>query len=289
MGEKEVQKNEALERMETLIKLKNTLKAEETSLNSKLSSLNLELNDRQEAGAVRKILLRSEVNINADITASTNKLEATKTESSSVPKKIKDQDLRINNLKDDVKHLKETLKGKDQEAQAQKKLNDINEKRGPLEAELSDARSELENLREKILEEAKVIGATVTRTYLHHKEFVGFKNVVIDEASMVLLPAFYHVVGLASEKCVISGDFRQIAPIVDTKQKDLHDVISKDIFDASGIEQLSHSGRNTKNLIMLKQQYRMQDNICNLVNSFMYRGNLVTAESKLQNENTLSY
>ena len=32
---------------------------------------------------------------------------------------------------------------------------------------------------------------------------------------------------------------------------------------------------------MLKQQYRMQDNICNLINSFMYRGNLITAESKL--------
>ena len=155
-------------------------------------------------------------------------LQDTKKDIAEMPNKIKTQTTVVNRLKEDVKELKEAVKDKDKN-KAQAELNKINEKKGPLEGELANIRSELENLRNKILDEAKVVGATVTRTYVHQKEFTGFKNVIIDEASMVLLPALYHVVGLASERCIISGDFRQIAPIVNTRQKDLHDVISKDI------------------------------------------------------------
>ena len=280
LDEKEKNKNKALERFDELIGVKNRLKGEAGSLRNKISSLDAELNDQKEAGAFRKIILRSEAQIIFDIDKTNKFIEENKKESSQLSTKLKDQESVINALKDDIKHLKEIVKNKDRN-QAQRSLNKINEKRGPLESELSTLRAELENLREKILDEAKILGATVTRSYLNHEEFSGIKNLIIDEASMVFLPALYYVVGLSSDRCVISGDFRQIAPIVDTKQKDLDEVLSRDIFDFSGIEELSHSGRNTKNLIMLKQQYRMQDNICNLINSFMYRGELVTADMKL--------
>lgn len=266
--------------LKDLESLKTTHIDEEHLLKEDIAQFKKELKERETAGPIRKLLLRNERTIISQINSSEQMLQDTKKEIAEMPHKIRTQTTVVNSLQEDVKELKEAVKDKDKN-KAQAELNKINEKKGPLEGELANIRSELENLRNKILDEAKVVGATVTRTYVHQKEFTGFKNVIIDEASMVLLPALYHVVGLASERCIISGDFRQIAPIVNTRQKDLHDVISKDIFDISGIANSTNSGKKTKNLIMLKQQYRMQDNICNLINSFMYRGNLITAESKL--------
>ena len=59
---------------------------------------------------------------------------------------------------------------------------------------------------------------------------------------MVILPALYNVVGLASKRCIISGDFRQIPPIIETKQKGIFEEIGKDIFEYSGGESLRWRG-----------------------------------------------
>ena len=280
LDEKSSKKTKETKKLSELKNLKKSLIDDEKILKKKIVELKKELKERETAGAIRKFLLRNEQSIISEINSSERQIQTNATESAELPNKIKAQTSKVNRLKEDVKELNEIVKDEDKN-KAQTELNKINEKKGPLEGDLSNKRSELENLRNKILNEAMVVGATVTRTYVHQKEFNGFKNVIIDEASMVLLPALYHVVGLASERCVISGDFRQIAPIVNTRQKDIQDVIGKDIFDVSGIAKSTNSGRKTKNLIMLKQQYRMQDNICNLINSFMYRGNLVTSDSKL--------
>ena len=148
--------------------------------------------------------------------------------------------------------ISKRTKGKDRD-KAESDLQGIIKEMGPLEGELAKVREELEGIKETVINNAKIVGATVTRTYLKQDEYLGFNNVIIDEASMVLLPSLYNVLGFASDRCIISGDFRQLAPIVQTRQKEIHEEISKDIFSFSGVEELSQKGRNTKNLIMLKK------------------------------------
>jgi superfamily I DNA and/or RNA helicase len=45
-----------------------------------------------------------------------------------------------------------------------------------------------------------------------------FENVIIDEASMALLPAAYFVASQSQRRCIISGDFRQIPVIVQNEE-----------------------------------------------------------------------
>ena len=85
-----------------------------------------------------------------------------------------------------------------------------------------------------VVQEARIVGATVTKTYLSPKQFVGFDAVIVDEASMVILPALYYSAALARERVVISGDFRPLPPIVQTDQRELFEAIGRDVFWGDG-------------------------------------------------------
>jgi superfamily I DNA and/or RNA helicase len=61
-----------------------------------------------------------------------------------------------------------------------------------------------------VVKEAKVLGATCTKAYLAVKEVGQFDMVIVDEASMVVLPMLWFVAGLAKARVVVCGDFCQI-------------------------------------------------------------------------------
>ena len=44
--------------------------------------------------------------------------------------------------------------------------------------------------------DARIVGATGTRTFLRPLEFAAFDVAIIDEASMILQPAVFHAAGL---------------------------------------------------------------------------------------------
>ena len=104
-----------------------------------------------------------------------------------------------------------------------------------------------------------------------------FDVVIVDEASMVMLPALYYAAGLAREKVVVSGDFRQLPPIIATEQKEIRDQIGLDVFHAAGIVSAVESKKGLSRLVMLDEQHRMGDTICRLITSFMYSGKLRTS------------
>ena len=93
----------------------------------------------------------------------------------------------------------------------------------------------------------------------------------------------YYAAGLAGERVVISGDFRQLQPIVQTKQRALAEIIGSDVFKAAGITDAVESGGAPPRLVMLDTQYRMQKPICDLISSMMYERRL-----KTQRDNTVS-
>jgi hypothetical protein len=107
--------------------------------------------------------------------------------------------------------------------------------------------------------------------------FPNFGTVIIDEASMVLLPACYHAAGLAETRIVISGDFRQLPPILPTQDADIEKGMGGDVFERAGITRSIDADRGIHNLVMLRDQWRYPHAICDLVSHPMYGGRLRTA------------
>ena len=243
-----------------------------------------ELDSFDSAGAIRRIVMRKRIDIQNDIERNRIEQEKVRGKEKTLPNMIKLNKAAAKNIKTDIGIVTIELQKKNR-ARCEQQVLSIMKELGPLEIEVADIRKEIESIKQQVLGDAKVIGATVTRTFLKKEEFVNFDNVIVDEASMVILPALYNVAGLASKRCIISGDFRQIPPIIETKQKGIFEEIGKNIFEYSGIEKVCRTSKSAPNLVMLKQQYRMREEICSLINSFMYQGKLITAKTKTNESN----
>ena len=140
------------------------------------------------------------------------------------------------NLEKEISKLSNELKDKDvQDAREKSELlgaeiNDINE-------EIKALEQEIEELSKKILANAKVLGSTLTKSFLSPDLLGKFKNVVIDEASMALLPSLYFTASQSEMRVIISGDFRQLPPIIKSRNRNILDILENDIFSVSGTEE----------------------------------------------------
>jgi len=179
---------------------------------------------------------------------------------------------RFDAAKEDRDHVAEQLRGKDRLA-AEQEIAEADLARAPLVEMLREIEAKLADIRAAILKDAKVLGATCTKTYLAAKEIGKVDMAIVDEASMVLLPMVWFAAGMATERVVICGDFRQIPPIVQTRQQEVFDVLGGDVFEAVGLTDPVPNDR----MEMLDLQYRMDDKICQLISTPMYRGQLKTA------------
>ena len=239
------------------------------------TQLNGELEQRQQAGALRRLLMRSEVAIRQDIitqqsrvVSANNALTAGKQKSSSL--QSENQHISIALAKAEA-----AVAGESREKNKQL-VAEYNTKRQPLREELAAIAKKLEEIREAVLREAKIVGATVTRTFLRPVEFSAFDAVIVDEASMILLPAVFQAVGLAIERVVIAGDFQQLPPIVQTEQEAIHKILGHDIFSEASIELEGATAGKIPRLVMLDEQFRMDDSICKIISSTFYKGRLQT-------------
>jgi superfamily I DNA and/or RNA helicase len=282
--EKKLLLTQSKQELDTLEADKRNLASNNKILINDRDALLRELDSFNSAGAIRRIVMRSKIDIENDIDRNERRQEEIKNKEKTLPNLIKSKKDEVNNIKSDIDLISTELQKQDR-AKCEQEVQKIEKELGPLEMELAEVRREIEGIKQKVLDDAKIIGATVTKTFLKKEEFLNFDNVVVDEASMVILPALYNVAGLASKRCVISGDFRQIPPIIETKQKGIFEEIGKGIFEKSGIEEVCRTSKSAPNLVMLKQQYRMREEICSLINSFMYQGKLVTSKTKIDESN----
>jgi hypothetical protein len=245
---------------------------ESAAANRRKIELYSELESRRKA--VLTFLRRSEETIQEDIRLLLVKIDhlQRRTTETSAAHALAYQELRSSEREcADHRHL---TAGKDK-AKAQAVVDKSTEARATLLSELREVVAKIAALREEALRRAKVIGATCTKSYLSHGDIGQVDVVVIDEASMVMQPVAWFAAGLARERVVISGDFRQIPPIVPTNQEAVHEVLGRDAFDASGFLHL-----NDARLLMLDTQYRMTGAICELIAAPMYGGKLHTAKDR---------
>ena len=199
-----------------------------------LAGLNSELNSRKTAGMLRRTFLRGDVAIQRDIDSKTWELDRITAEATQFPAAFKRAKATADQLaarKADVTRSVEAMN----RADLLKRMEQFSTERLPLVDELAVIKKALADLEAAVMRDAVVIGATVTKSYLSAGSLPAFDIAIIDEASMVLLPALYYAAGLVREKVVISGDFRQLPPIVPTDQQAIRDEIGMDVFHAAGI------------------------------------------------------
>jgi ssDNA-binding Zn-finger/Zn-ribbon topoisomerase 1 len=189
------------------------------------------------------------------------------------------------------KELEQLLKsyGLSSIEEREKILWDLSEEKREKEFQIKQAQDEIKIIEEHILENAQVIGCTLTRAYLDSKIIKRrFDVLIIDEASMAQLPTIFFVAGLSSGHYVISGDFCQLPPIAVSNNKEVTTWLKRDIFTQAGIVESIKSRVYDKRLVMLKEQYRMHPDICRLINEPVYHGNLRTNELIAKNSKNIA-
>jgi len=252
------------------------------TLNKVLGNLKAELEGVRSSGALSKIFKRSEQKINFDIANKIHLIEGLANSTSEA-----ESTLALLEKEDVVSSkLLNTLKLQTKEYTHSTILSEksiLDKKYNQISRLIVDIKQKIEDLQKSILSSARVVGSTVTKAFISKDIFTNFDVVIVDEASMVMLPALYYVAGLSSEKVIISGDFKQLPPIVPTNEREIKEAIGIDIFNSAGIEDKINTGVETSNIVMLKEQYRMDDKICSIVSNPIYEGKLFTSSNRTSN------
>ncbi len=138
--------------------------------------------------------------------------------------------------------------------------------------EISDLAGRLAKVREDVAGNRRVTAATATRAYFTAGEFQVADVVVVDEASMLVLPSVAYLAGLAAHHVVIGGDFRQLPPIVRSRTAAANEWMATDVFQKAGIVDAVNNRESPDALLKLDTQYRMDAKICELINGPFYGG-----------------
>lgn len=139
-----------------------------------------------------------------------------------------------------------------------------------VEKTLKNIRAKLKTETQMLAAKAQVLATTVSKIYMDKLfEDKVYDVVMFDEVSMAYVPQLLCSATFAREKFICVGDFRQLAPIVQSKNSKT--VLQKDIFEFLNI--CRHNDiYNHPWLIMLNEQRRMHPHISQFANKEVYKG-----------------
>jgi ssDNA-binding Zn-finger/Zn-ribbon topoisomerase 1 len=232
--------------------------------------------DKIRTSGFTRIFRRSEEAVLRDIQTAETDVATYAGQLDAAKQPILEHGMTLHAYEKNVENARAGIAGQDRAA-VQKNLDEADTRKQPLTEAIAEINRQLDDLAKAVIEQAKIVGATVTKAYLSPQHFTNFHVVIVDEASMVLLPALFHNAGLATDTVVVSGDFRQLPPIVPTEQKEIAEILSADAFHAAGVAKAFSAEQAPKRGVMLTEQYRMQNEICRIISTKMYRGRLKTA------------
>lgn len=164
-----------------------------------------------------------------------------------VKEKIEDLQSQIK-LEEEVLRKLTSLKSKEE---IEHLIESENENLKLLSGKIKELTKYREMPHNKIFYEAGIIGTTFAQTFLKKEIYKRrFHTVIVDEASMGLIPAIIFACSLAESKIIICGDFLQLPPVAHTEE------LRKDIFEISGITK-DIRNRNFSYVTALRKEYRM--------------------------------
>ena len=126
------------------------------------------------------------------------------------------------------------------------KISEIYRQNLKYKEEIDAVNAEIEKLKPTIINNSQVVAATIARASIDPAiANTKFDTLILDEASMALLPNIFFLAGLCSNHYIISGDFRQLAPISLCRSYIAEKWLKRDIFVQAGIvEQVDSKSNN---------------------------------------------
>ena len=152
-------------------------------------------------------------------------------------------------------------------------------KRIELVKSLKSLRSQIKNQEKICADKAQLLATTISKVYADSLfQNKTYDVVMFDEVSMAYVPQVIYAAACADEKLICVGDFRQLAPIV---QSDARKLLSRDLFSFLGISDGGDRIMGHPWLVMMNEQYRMDPAISSFANSAVYSRLLVNHSSVL--------
>ncbi len=136
----------------------------------------------------------------------------------------------------------------------------------------------IRDVRQNILSRGRIVASTATTAMMSAAELGDFDAVLIDEGSMLPLPLTYLVSGMARERVVFAGDFRQLPAVAHSNAPVVANWYSRDIFDCAGVIDLIENKKSSSAVAVLKTQFRSGRELCDLINNRFYGGFLRTVD-----------
>lgn len=249
----------------------------EKNWKQKIIQLEGEAADADNVGALKRWFTgrRKKEDIEGEILSLQNDLNDLSAKIKTTPKRISEIEDQLIVLENDLNNQKPLIKGQSL-PETEKYIASFEKEESEVQTKITEIQEKINKLKDELLEKCRVTAATATQTFLKHESFKSFDIVVIDESSMLPLPLVAYVSGLAREKVIVTGDFKQLPPIITSNDPGVEKWIGSDVFTKSGIAAKVTAGNIPDNLIQLKYQYRMDDKICSLINKRFYGGSLIT-------------
>ncbi|MFH1748526.1 MAG: AAA domain-containing protein [Planctomycetota bacterium] len=176
----------------------------------------------------------------------------------------------IQHLEAEHRTLAARIKNLPPMAQCKKQLAPLEARIEQLNQQIAALEKQLDQIRQDIINRCRIIATTVYRTYLKGQVERQFDVVVIDEASMLMLPMSFYAAGLAKQAVTVAGDFRQLPAIVMSKETLTDEWLKTDVFFKCEIPKQIAKGTAPDCLVALRTQYRMHEDICSVVNDLFY-------------------
>ena len=146
-----------------------------------------------------------------------------------------------------------------------------------VEQSLREVRTLLKEVEAGLVMKARVLGSTLSMAATDPVIYQGhYDAVLLDEASMAYIPQVFFAASLARLKIVVSGDFRQLAPVALAGTEGVARWLKRDIFDQAGIIAAFDAGKKP-DIAVLHCQRRMHPAIAGFANDAVYGGLLYNA------------
>jgi AAA domain/PLD-like domain len=157
-----------------------------------------------------------------------------------------------------------------QQQAARSHVQSILDQRIQIEQQLSILDQQLRDIEQRIVTQARVVGTTLSKTYMN-KVIAGrrFDVVIVDEVSMASLPSLYVALAHANQSVVLIGDPQQLAPIVTAKTPLADKWLGKDLFTRRDIS-LDAALRSYRHSVLLDIQSRMPAQISVIARHHVY-------------------
>ena len=162
--------------------------------------------------------------------------------------------------------------------QERKKLKKDDPRRIELRKKINKIREKLLEHEKELVKSAAFVATTVSKAIVDKTLYAQkFDVVIFDEASMAYIPQVVFAASLAKKHFCCLGDFKQLPAIV---QNPSDIMLTKDIFEHTGITSAVENGYGHEWLVMLNYQYRMHPEIAKFVSNHMY-GRLLQSASTI--------